>query len=319
MASLTVGQALKNEAINATASANLAPDLSTASNLNVNVDTSFARKITVTSNQIVLKTAQGSQTIDLDVEELNLAKIDAIANLLFNQAAAPPGETAVVVVPPPTVTNGTATVKASVSQSGGTTTANVNSAVVQGLVIKNGANVCTWPHDISASLAANVGASAASVTALNVDTGIGTTIGLAGQTPITATGLNDPANMAVKGGVTIDGELAPAMRVAEVFGGAAANAYPYQGHLHVDENLAKDSSGPRLHVTGGGTISNFVVLGSNGQAGAALQPVFSEKTVVIQNPLDFDFNTFSLIIDKGSPVAIALQSTGAWGEAERHD
>jgi hypothetical protein len=314
VASLTVGQALKNEAINATASANLAPDLSSASNLNVNVDTSFARKITVTSNQIVLKTAQGSQTIDLDVEELNLAKIDAIANLLFNQAAAPvAGETTVVVVPPPTVMNGTSTVKANVSQSGGTTTVNVSSAVVHGLVIKNGANVCTWPHDITASLAANVGASQASVTALNLDTGIGTTVGLASNSPITATGLNDPANMAVKGGVTIDGEIEPAARIAEVFEGAAVNSYPYQGHLHVDENLAKDPSGSRLHVTGGGTITNFVVLGSNGQAGAALQPVFSEKTVVIQNPLDFDFNTFSLIIDKGSPVAIALQSTGAVG------
>src|ERR1700677_4158301 len=37
VASLTVGEALKNEAINATASANLAPDLSSASNLNLNV------------------------------------------------------------------------------------------------------------------------------------------------------------------------------------------------------------------------------------------------------------------------------------------
>jgi hypothetical protein len=47
--------------------------------------------------------------------------------------------------------------------------------------------------------------------------------------------------------------------------------------------------------------------------GAAAPTLFSEDNITINNPLAFDFNTFSVLIDKADPIAIALNSTGAAG------
>jgi hypothetical protein len=91
------------------------------------------------------------------------------------------------------------------------------------------------------------------------------------------------------------------------------NSYPFSGHFHLNEGLDKVASQPRLHLRGGGAITKFVVMGQPGPNGAAAQPVFSEDNITIENPLDFDFKTFSLIIDKEHPIAVALNSTGAAG------
>ena len=232
-----------------------------------------------------------------------------------------------VVVPPPVVTSGTATLKMDVSRSGNTTTANVSQVLVHGLAIKSGGSTTTWPNDITAKLTAAVETRAdatadmpvmdqltqASVTSLSADSGIGTTVGLTDQKPIVFSNLSDPANMSVQGGVDIDGDVAQAARVAEAFGGAKVNSYPYSGHFHLNEGLDKVASQPRLHLRGGGAITKFVVMGQPGSNGAAAQPVFSEDNITVQNPLDFDFKTFSVIIDKASPIAVALNSTGAAG------
>ena len=153
----------------------------------------------------------------------------------------------------------------------------------------------------------------ASVTSLSVDSGIGTTVGLTDNKPIVFNGLGDPANMSVNGGIGIDGDVAQAARVAEAFGGAKVNSYPFSGHFHLNEGLDKVASQPRLHLRGGGAITKFVVMGQPGPNGAAAQPVFSEDNITIQNPLDFDFKTFSVIIDKANPIALTLNSTGAAG------
>ena len=232
-----------------------------------------------------------------------------------------------MVVAPPVVTSGMATLKLDVSRSGNTTTANISQAVVHGLAIKSGGNTTTWPNDITAKLSAEVETRAdatgnmpvmdqlvqASITSLSVDSGIGTTVGLTGNKPIVVSHLGDPANMSVQCGIDIDGDIAPVARIAEAFGGAKPNSYPYQGHFNLPESFAKEGSQPRLHITGGGAITKFVVMGPPGPNGAAAQPVFSEDNITIKNPLDFDFKTFSVIIDKANPIAVALNSTGAAG------
>jgi hypothetical protein len=334
---------VNNETVQITAAATAAGDMSAVHDLNVGVDTSFA-KIRLSNGQVVLAKSEDGrlvpvgpldelQSVNVEVDDVDLAKLDAVVNQLFNQAAAPtPGEKVVVVVPPPVVTSGTATLKMDVSRSGNATTANISQVLVHGLAIKSGGSTTTWPNDITVKLTAAVETRSdatgsgstgdmpvmdqlaqASVTSLSVDSGIGTTVGLTDQKPIVATDLNDPANLSVQGGIDIDGDVAQAARVAETFGGAKVNSYPYSGHFHFDEGLDKVASQPRLHVRGGGAITKFVVMGQPGPNGAAAQPVFSEDNITIQNPLDFDFKTFSVMIDKANPIAVALNSTGAAG------
>jgi hypothetical protein len=299
--------------------------------IHADVDTSFAKKISITNGQIVLARRQGGklvpvglfdklQSVNVEADDVDLARLDALVNQLFNQAAAPaPGEKVIVVVPPPQVTSGTATLKADVSRAGDTTTANISQAVVHGLAIKSGDRTTTWPNDITAKLSAALQTRPdatlvqASVTSLQADSGIGTTVGLTDQKPIVVSNLGDPANMLVQGGIEIDGDIAQAARIAEVFGGANLNSYPYQGHFHFDEPFAKLASDPRLHLRGGGSITKFVVMGQPGPNGAPATPLFSEDNISIKNPLDFDFKTFSVLIDKANPIAVALNSTGAAG------
>ena len=329
---------LNNETVQLTASAAASGDMSAVHDLSVGVDSSFA-KLRVSNGQVLLaKSEDGKlvpvglfdelQSANVEADEVNLAKIDGIVNLLFNQAATPaPGQKAVVVAPPPVVTSGTATLKLDVSRSGNTTTANISQALVHGLAIKSAGSATAWPSDITAKLSAAVETRAdatavmpvmdqlaqASVTSLSVDSGIGTTVGLTDNKPIVISNLSDPANMLVQGGVDIDGDIAQAARVAETFGGSKPNSYPYQGHFHFNESVAKAASQPRLQVRGGGAITKFVVMGQPGPNGAAAQPAFAEDNISVKNPLDFDFKTFSLLIDKADPIAIALNSTGAAG------
>jgi hypothetical protein len=329
---------LNNETVQLTAAASAAGDMSAVHDLNVGVDTSFA-KIRLSNGQLLLaKSEDGKlvpvgpidqlQSVNVEADDVDLARLDGVVNQLFNQAAAPaPGEKVIVVVPPPQVTSGTATFKMDVSRSGNATTANISEATVHNLAIKSGGSATAWPGDITAKLTAAVETRAdatadmpvmdqisqASVRSLSVDSGIGTTVGLTDQKPIVISNLSDPANMSVEGGVQIVGDIPPLARVAETFGGAKPNSYPYLGHFDLNESLAKVASQPRLHITGGGAITKFVVMGQPGPNGAVAQPVFSEDNITIQNPLDFDFKTFSLIIDKANPIAVALNSTGAAG------
>ena len=126
--------------------------MSAVHDVTVGVDTSFARKLSITNGQIVLATRQGDklvpvglfdklQSLNVEADDVDLAKVDALVNLLFNQAAAPkPGEKVIVVAAPPQVTSGTATLKINVSRSGNSTTANVTEALVHNLAIKSGNN-----------------------------------------------------------------------------------------------------------------------------------------------------------------------------------
>ncbi|MGD0389048.1 MAG: hypothetical protein ABSC42_08850, partial [Tepidisphaeraceae bacterium] len=307
--------------------------------IHADVDTSFAKKLSITNGRIVLASRQGDklvpvglfdklQSLNVEADDVDLARVDALVNLLFNQAAAPaPGEKVVVVAAPPQVTSGTATLKMDVSRAGNATTANISEALVHHLAIKSGSKTTAWPNDIAAKLSAELDTREdptgqmpvmdqlvqASVTSLSVDSGIGTTVELTDQKPIVASNLSDPANMSVEGGIQIDGDVPPLARIAESFGGAKPNSYPYLGHFHLDESLAKVASQPRLHVRGGGAITKFVVMGQPGPNGAPAPILFSEDNVTLKNPLDFDFNTFSVLIDKADPIAVALNSTGAAG------
>jgi hypothetical protein len=55
---LTIGQALHNETAHLTAGATLLSDMSAVNDVNVGVDTSFAKKVTVSNGQVVLATAE---------------------------------------------------------------------------------------------------------------------------------------------------------------------------------------------------------------------------------------------------------------------
>ena len=284
---LTVGRILNNEMVHLVAGATLAGDMSSIHDASVEIDTSFARKISIAGGQIVLQARRGGrlapvglldevQSAHTEVDDLDLAKVDALVNLLFAQAAAPaPGEKVIVIVPPPQVTSGTATLKADIFRSGNTTTANISDVLIHNLAVKRGNNRVAWSNDITAQMSVDMETredstgqmplmdqlAKASVTSLSVDSGIGTTVGLAGEKPIVVSNLRDPANMSVQGGISIDGEIAPAARMAEAFSGANANSYPYGGHFHLDESMSKVASQPRLHISGGGAITKFTVLG----------------------------------------------------------
>jgi len=307
--------------------------------IHADVDTSYAKKLSITNGQIVLARRQGDklvpvglfdklQSLNVEVDDVDLVKVDALVNRLFNQAAAPaPGEKVIVVAAPPEVTSGTATLKMDLSRAQNVTTANISQAVVHNLAIKSGSNTTTWPNDITAKLSAELDTRPdatgdmpvmdqllkASVTSLSADTGIGTTVGLADQKPIVVSNLGDPANMSVEGGIHVNGDVARLARVAETFGGAKPNSYPYQGQLDLNELFSKLASDPRLHLRGGGSITNFVVMGQPGPKGEPAPTLFSENNVTIKNPLDFDLKTLSVLIDKANPITVALNSTGAAG------
>jgi hypothetical protein len=136
--------------------------------IHADVDTSYARKLSITNGQIVLARRQGDklvpvglfdklQLLNVEVDDVDLVKLDALVNRLFNQAAEPaPGEKVIVVVPPPEVTSGTATLKIDISRAQNATTANISQAIVHKLAIKSGSNTTTWPNDITAKFSAEL-------------------------------------------------------------------------------------------------------------------------------------------------------------------
>ncbi|MGD0462906.1 MAG: hypothetical protein ABSB74_10500 [Tepidisphaeraceae bacterium] len=336
---LTVGQILNNETIHLVAGATLASDFSAVHDASLVLETSFAKKISVTNGQIVLLTREGNvlvptglfnkvQSLDIEVDDLDLAKVDGMANLLQPPPPGPGEKTVVVYVPPAQITGGTATLKVNVSRQGDATTANVSQALVHGLALKTGQQSYAWPSDITAQLSAEVDTlpdatsqmplmaqvAQMSVTALSADLGL-TKIALAGGKPIVASGLGNQATMLVQGGISVDGDIEPAARLAEVFSAAAPNAYPYKGHYHFDESLAKDPAHPRLHVLGGGAITQFQAFNTpppvKGQPAPGPQLAFSEDKIAIHNGFDFDFGTYSVIIDRANPISVSLESTKA--------
>jgi hypothetical protein len=339
-ASGTVTTPISHETVTLTAAAKMPGDMSAVNDVNVGVDTSYAKKIAISNGQIVLATKQGQEqvpvgvldmlrSVNVQVDGLDLAKTDALLNVLSAPPPPPPGAKVVVQIPPPVVTSGTASLQVDVSRSGNTTTAKVSHVLVHGLAMKSQGSATSWPNDVTADLSASVetrpNATAdlpisqqllqASVTSLNMDSGIGTTVALTENKPIVITNLDNPSKLLVQGGVEIDGDVAQAARVAETFGGAKANAYPYQGHFHLSQVISKQADQPRLYVTGGGTITNFVVMsqpGANGPNSPA-QQVFAENNVTIKNPLVYDFDSFSVIIDKNNPIAVVLNLSGALG------
>ena len=99
----TAGQdqnVVNNETVQITAAAaTAAGDMSAVHDLNVGVDTSFA-KIRLSNGQVVLaKSVDGKlvpvgpfdqlQSVNVEVDDVDLARLDAVVNQLFNQAAAP--------------------------------------------------------------------------------------------------------------------------------------------------------------------------------------------------------------------------------------
>jgi hypothetical protein len=337
--SLTVGQKLNNETVHLVARWTLASDLSSVHDFSLNVDTSFAKKISIVNGQFALLAREGDrlvptrlfdklQSLWVEVDELDLAKVDGLLHLLQPPPPGPGEKDVVVYVEPAQITGGTATLKLNVARQGDVTTAEVNDVLVHGLVLKTGEKSYAWPNDITAQMSAEVGTlpdasnqmpvlaqiAQVAVMKLSADLGI-TKIGLAGNQPITVQGLSDPATMVVQGGISVDGDVEPGARLAEIFTGAAANAYPYKGHYHFDEPVAKDASSPRLHVLGGGTITQFQAFTTpsavKGQPAPGPQLAFSEDKIVVRNGFDIDFGTYSIIIDKANPISVSLESTGA--------
>jgi hypothetical protein len=337
--SLTVGQILNNETIHLVAGATLASDCSAVHDASLILETSFAKKISVTNGQIALLTREGNvlvptglfnkaQSLDIEVDDLDLVKVDGVANLLQPPPPKAGEKTVVVYALPARITGGTATLKLNVSRQGDATTANVSQAMVHGLVLTTDNQSYGWPSDITAKLSAEVDTlpdassqmpivaqiAQASVTSLSADLGLAK-IGLAGGKPMLASGLGNQATMLVQGGISVDGDIEPAARLAEVFTAAPANAYPYKGHYHFDESVAKDPAHPRLHVLGGGAITQFQAFNTpppvKGQPAAGPQLAFSEDKIAIQNGFDVDFGTYSVIIDWANPISVSLESTKA--------
>ncbi len=337
--SLTVGQILNNETIHLTAGATLASDFSAVHDASLILETSFAKKISVTNGQIALLTREGNvlvptglfnkvQSLDIEVDDLDLVKVDGVANLLQPPPPKAGEKTVVVYALPARITGGTATLKVNVSRQGDATVANVSQALVHGLVLTTDTQSYGWPSDITAQLSAEVDTlpdassqmpllaqvAQMSVTALSADLGM-TKIALAGGKPIVASGLGNQATMLVQGGISVDGDIEPAARLAEVFTAAPANAYPYKGHYHFDESVAKGPAHPRLHVLGGGAITQFQAFNTppaaKGQPAAGPQLAFSEDKIAIHNGFDVDFGTYSVIIDRANPISVSLESTKA--------
>jgi hypothetical protein len=337
--SLSVGQMLNNETVHLVGAWTLASDLSSVHDASLNVDTSFAKKISIVNGQFALLTREGDrlvptrlfdklQSVWVEVDDLDLAKVDGLLHLLQPPPPGPGEKDVVVYALPAQITGGTASLKLSVMRQGDETTANVSQALVQGLVLNTGDQSDTWPSDNTAQLSAEVStlpdanrqmpplAQIAQVAVMSMSADLGITkIGLAGNQPIVIQGLDNLAKMMVKGGISVDGDVEAGARLAEVFTGAPANAYPYTGRYHFDESFTKDAAHPRLHIVGGGAITQFQAFNTppavQGQPAPGPQLAFSEDKIAIHNGFDVDLGTYSIIIDRSHPISLSLESTGA--------
>ena len=88
-----------DETVQLTAAASAAGDMSAIHDLSVGVDTSFA-KIRMSNGQVVLAKREGGkfvpvgmfdqlQSVNVEADDVDLARLDGVVNQLFNQAAAP--------------------------------------------------------------------------------------------------------------------------------------------------------------------------------------------------------------------------------------
>jgi hypothetical protein len=262
--------------------------------------------------------------------------------------------------PPLQITNGMINVTGDVGfKAGGTSSADLKTTFA-GLTIKRGANTYTWKNAVTANFLASADQIAGSpagasivqqigmitVTSLSADVGFAK-VALADNQPISATGLDSPVNMAVTGGIVLDGDIAEAERAAEIVLGDPANTYPYQGHFHFSQSIAKSSGNSVMKLPSAGAITNFKMVsatpaaggatsggvsGSGGATGiitqiagaagvggaqpaaapaAAPQPTLTESEIDFSSPVTFDWSTDTLTADGSQPVSLTMKSTQA--------
>jgi hypothetical protein len=347
---VTVANYLTNEKIQLTLGGELTSDQTALHDATVNLNTSFG-KISVSNGQFVLASREGNrnapvgvfdmvQSVNIQASDVNLAKLYGLENLVQPSAGAMPAAAtippagATAPVPPMEVLGGMATIDASISRQGDTTTANVSKFQVANLTVRRGSEIFNWPRDVSMQLAAAVqtqsgssqGASilkqlaTVTVKTFALDTGV-SKITLAKDSPVVLRNLGDPSQAGIAAGIVIDGDLEPLERLTEVTAGLPANTYPFKGHNHAEEFLQKEAGESLVKVSGSWDITNFKVLGP-APAGAARPAgagtasdtvVFSENDIAIQNGCNIDLNTYSFAIDPAKPVTITLKSSGALG------
>lgn len=117
--------------------------------------------------------------------------------------------------------------------------------------------------------------------------------------------LNDNSRLAVQTSIVADGDVAQLCRLAETFTGQPVNAYPYKGSIHFEESIKKDPSQPDIKITGGGSASQFQVLGSDGSV------LLAEDQIPIHDDCDYNVPSNSIAIDKSDPLTIELKQSGA--------
>jgi hypothetical protein len=117
--------------------------------------------------------------------------------------------------------------------------------------------------------------------------------------------LADPSQVALASKLTIDGDVQQGCRLLEALTGAPANSYPYQGHLHQDETIQKNSGDSAVKVVSDGGIGQFKVLDASGQT------VFAEDMVAIHEACTLDMKSLTLAIAPSDPLTVTLKSSGA--------
>jgi hypothetical protein len=146
--------------------------------------------------------------------------------------------------------------------------------------------------------------SAVSKLAVNLDTSFAkVTVNNPGT--IVFADLKDPSKLAVQTSIVADGDVQRLCRLAEAVTGQPVNAYPYSGHYHFEEAIQKDAAAQNLKLAGGGTVTQFQVLG---QSNAVL---FSDNQIPVKNDCVYDTSKNSVIIDKADPISVSLQQSGA--------
>ncbi|MGA2584114.1 MAG: hypothetical protein ABSG31_12620 [Tepidisphaeraceae bacterium] len=334
----TTGQAvalMSNETIHIVTGGTLSQDMSAISDAMLNVESSFGKNINISNANILLarKGANGVlvptgifdklQSADIEIDNANMRRLDVFVGFLSPPS---PDQTPLVIGA------GDLTFKAHVARSQNTTTATLSALTIQGLQVSRGSRTRTWPGDINIQAVASLDTdpNAApdapimnqlakfTLSAMSVNGGIAS-IQLYNKQPIIVTGFDDLMTKgSVTGGVTFDGQIQPAARLAEMVANVPTGTYPYKGEYHLDEPIQQAPGSRAIVLTGGGWVKDFEVdsmppvPGTSGNPPAAAPSVvFQEKEVDINNPLTFDMGTDSVSIDPAHPVLFALKSSGA--------
>jgi hypothetical protein len=346
---LTYGKYLNNEKIHLTAGAVATADQTAVHDANLNLDTSFGN-VNVSGGQFLLARREGDrnvpvgpldmvQSLDIAATQIDLVKLYGLEKVTepatATPAAAATPPSAAAPPPPMELLGGIATMNINLRRQGDTLSAAVNKVIVHNLSVQRGREVFSWPRDFSAEIAAAAQTKSAPpdasilqqlvkvvVNTFNLDTGV-STITLAKGSPIVLQNLGDPSQAGATGGIVIDGDVEPLARLTEFTAGLAANTYPYKGHYHFVESLAKQPGEGLVQTIGGGDFTNFQVMApppppaAKGQPAAAAPAAdtvaFAESDINIQNSCNVDINTYSFSIDPAKPITITLKSSGALG------